>query len=111
MDRRIDEMAGIPFEGSLDEKFHALGEVMFALGHLLRMELDMASAESEAAMVSLKGHPLLALVGAPDVRIKARRVAKRLKRMEDLADGFAAEGRKFHHAYVKHFVNNARRSR
>lgn len=105
-DRRIDELAKIQFEGSLGQAFYEYGQMMFALGHLLRVELDMAAAESEAAMASLKGHPLLF---GFDARVKARRVSKRLRRAEDLAYGIAEEGRRFHADYVKHFVNQARR--
>lgn len=104
--RRIDELARVEFTGSLTVATYDYGQAMFALGHLLRMELDMAAVESEAAMASLKGHPLL--LGL-DVRVKARRVAKRLKRAQDLAYGLTAEGHRFHRDYLKYFVDQARK--
>lgn len=105
-ERRIDELAKVEFVGSLTIATYDYGQAMHALGHLLRIELDMAAVESEAAMASLKGHPLL--LGL-DVRVKARRVSKRLRRAQDLAWGLAEEGRRFHRDYLKNFVDPARR--
>ena len=104
-DRRIDELARIEFKGSLAQATYAYGQQMFVIGHRLRMELDMSASDAEAAMSRLHGNPLLFGL---DARIKARRVAKRLKRAQDLADGIASEGEKFHAAYLKHFIDQAR---
>lgn len=104
-DRRIEELASIEFKGSLAQATFAYGQQMFIIGHRLRMELDMSAADAEAAMSRLHGNPLLF---GFDAKIKARRVAKRLKRAQDLADGIAREGERFHEAYIKHFINQAR---
>ncbi|KAB2341870.1 hypothetical protein [Actinomadura rudentiformis] len=100
--KNITELAEIPFHGSLGEAFHDYGQELFALGHRWAFELGQAANDAEAAMASLKGHPLLFGV---DVRARARRVSKRLRRAQNLAYGLSQEGLRFHQAYVQHFIN------
>src|SRR6266568_4700039 len=105
-DRKINELAAIDFSsGPLGEAFRAYGEEAYALGRRWARELDMAATDSKAAMETLKGHPLLFGL---DCWAKARRVAYRLRRAQNLADGLAQESRKFHRAYERHFLAAAK---
>ncbi|WP_147944526.1 hypothetical protein [Microbispora sp. CSR-4] len=47
---------------------------------------------------------MLALLGAPDVRLRARRVVKRLRRAAELQRGAGVELVKFHAQFRKEFV-------
>jgi hypothetical protein len=105
-DRKISELARIEFTGPLGAAFKDYSDELSALGQRWRFELDMAASDFQAAASTLRGHPLLLGV---DVRMKARRVAKRLKRAQDLAYGLSEEGRKFHRDYVKNFRDRAGR--
>lgn len=100
-DRKISELAKIEFKGKLGEKFKAYSDQGEQIGRRFSIELEIAASDCKAAMESLKGHPLLFGL---DARIKARRVAKRLSRAQELADGMSKELAKFHRAYDKHFV-------
>ncbi|GAA2576740.1 hypothetical protein SMC26_30065 [Actinomadura fulvescens] len=101
MANHIDELAWIEFRGSLGEAFLDYGEVLEELGRQWKFELELAAGEAEAAIASLKGHWYL--VGV-DTKWKARQIAKRLKRMQEMADGIESHGRRFHGAYRKHFL-------
>lgn len=103
-DQKIDELARIEFTGSLSEAFYDYGRVMYVLGTRLRFELEVAASDSEAAMTSLKSTWSLGI----NARIKARRVAKRLKRAMELADGIAAEGVALHAEYRRQFLGEGR---
>jgi hypothetical protein len=100
--RNITELSDIEFRGSLNEAFRLYGEELHALGVRWAFELELAAGDSEAAMTALHGKWWLLRV---DVRLKARRTAKRLKRAQEMAHGMGSQGPKFHAAYVKHFVN------
>ncbi|KAB2347378.1 hypothetical protein [Actinomadura rudentiformis] len=103
--RNIDELAGIQFSGPLGEAFFAYAQQLYVLGQRWSFELDMASAEVQASLEAMYGNPLLFGLNA---KWKARRVAKRLKRAQEMAHGIAEEGRKFYQAYEKHILNQAR---
>lgn len=105
-DRTISELADVEFTGSLGAAFYAYSQRMQTLGRRLEFELEIAASDSEAAMSRLKGHPLLFGI---DARIRARIVAKRLKRAQELARGLGTEGRKFHAAYEANFIHRAGR--
>ena len=100
-DRTISELADVEFEGSLGAAFYAYSQELQTLGRRLAFELEMGASDSQAMMSRLHGHPLLFGV---DARIRARIVAKRLKRGQNLAKGLITEGRKFHKDYEKHFL-------
>jgi len=100
-DRTITELAKIEFKGKLGEKFKAYSDQSERIGRRFAFELEIAASDSRAAMESLRGHPLLFGL---DARLKARRVAKRLNRAQELAAGMAKELAKFHRAYDKHFT-------
>ena len=101
----IDELAKVEFRGQLGMAFLDYGEVLEELGRMWKYELELAAGDSEAAMASLKGHPLLFGL---DARIKARLVARRVRRMQEMAHGIQEEGRKFHRAYRTHFLDQAK---
>ncbi|WP_182876115.1 hypothetical protein [Microbispora sp. H10670] len=102
-DRTITELSTIEFTGSLGEAFHAYGKQLTALGERWGVELDIAAVDAEAAMSAMKGH--LLLFGL-DSKVRARRVAKRLKRARDLAAALAERGEDFPRSYRKHFTPN-----
>ncbi|GAA0968888.1 hypothetical protein [Actinocorallia libanotica] len=99
-DRKFSELAKIEFKGKLSENFKTYSDRGERLGRRFAFELEMAAGDSRAAMETLRGHPLLFGL---DARLKARRVAKRLNRAQELAAGMASEVAKFHRAYSKHF--------
>lgn len=100
MSGEISELASIEFEGSLGEAFKAYGKALEEIGDRWATELEMAAVDAEAAMGSMKGHLLLFGI---DSKLKARRVAKRLKRARELASDLADRGDKFHREYTRNF--------
>ncbi|WP_061291406.1 hypothetical protein [Herbidospora cretacea] len=100
-DRKISELSSITFTGSLGEAFQTYGNALSTIADRWNTELDIAAVDSEAAMGSMKGHVLLFGL---DSKIRARRVAKRLKRARDLAASLAERGQTFHRSYRKHFL-------
>jgi hypothetical protein len=104
-DRKISELAEVEFTGSLGAAFFAYSKAANELGRRLRFELEMAASDSQAAMGTLHGNPLLFGL---DVKLRARRVAKRLKRAQELAYGLSEESRKFYDSYRRHFLSNAK---
>ncbi|MGW3351725.1 hypothetical protein ACWDA3_51235 [Nonomuraea rubra] len=101
---RIPELSNIPWAGPSAITRYAqagrnltrdLGEE-FALG---------ADELYEVLIRSFKGHPVLSLFGAPDVRRRAKRVVKRLKRAAELQKGAGVELVKFHAQFRKEFVD------
>lgn len=99
--RAITELSGIEFTGSLGEAFHAYGKALTALADRWNLELDIAAVDAEAAMTTMKGKWLLF---GMDTKVRARRVAKRLKRARELAAALAERGESFPRAYRKHFT-------
>lgn len=97
-DRKIGELARIEFKGGLGEAFEKYSETGARLGRRFSFELEMAAGDSRAAMESLRGHPLLFGL---DARVKARRVAKRLNRAQELASGISTELERFHRSYQR----------
>ncbi|MBT2208709.1 MULTISPECIES: hypothetical protein [Actinomadura] len=104
--RKITELANVEFEGRLGEAFQSYGKQLESLANRWKFELGAATTDSRAAMEGLRGH--LLLFGL-DSRVRARRVAKRLQRAQDLAAGLAEQGEKFHRAYRRQFSDAAHR--
>jgi hypothetical protein len=96
----ISELSSIEFEGSLGEAFQRYGKALEEIGDRWSTELEMAAVDAEAAMGSMKGHLLLFGI---DSKIRARRVAKRLKRAKDLASSLADRGDQFPRDYRRNF--------
>ncbi|MFI7028388.1 hypothetical protein ACIBK1_06735 [Microbispora rosea] len=103
MKGNITELSTIEFTGSLGEAFHAYGKQLTALGERWGVELEIAAVDAEAAMSTMKGR---ALLFGLDSKVRARRVAKRLKRARDLAAALAERGEDFPRSYRKHFLPN-----
>lgn len=101
---RIPELSTIPWAGPRAITDYA--RVGRDLCRDLGEELNIGSDELYAVLIrSFKGHPVLALLGAPDVRMRARRVVKRLKRAAELQRGAGVELVKFHAQFRKEFVD------
>lgn len=101
---RIPELSTIPWSGPRAITDYA--RVGRDLCRDLGEELNIGSDELYAVLIrSFKGHPVLALLGAPDVRMRARRVVKRLKRAAELQRGAGVELVKFHAQFRKEFVD------
>ncbi|MBN6051320.1 hypothetical protein JYK22_05190, partial [Nonomuraea sp. RK-328] len=101
---RIPELSAIPWEGPRSITDYArIGRV---LCRDIGEEFALGSDELYAVLIrSFKGHPVLALLGAPDVRLRAKRVVKRLKRAAELQKGAGVELVKFHSQFRKEFVD------
>ncbi|WP_157251017.1 hypothetical protein [Nonomuraea typhae] len=101
---RIPELSSIPWEGPKSITQYARNGR--DLCRDLTQEFELGADELYAVLVrSFKGHALLAIVGAPDVRLRARRVVKRLKRAAELQKGAGVELVKFHAQFRKEFVD------
>jgi hypothetical protein len=101
---RIPELSAIPWEGPRAITDYA--RIGRNLCRDLGEEFALGSDELYAVLTrSFKGHPILALLGAPDVRLRARRVVKRLKRAAELQKGAGVELVKFHAQFRKEFVD------
>jgi len=101
---RIDELSDMQFTGA-----RSIAQYSTASRKLCRdlaLEYYFSADELEAVLIgSMKGNPLLKLVGAPDVRMRARRVAKRLRIMGELLQGAAAESSKLNAQFRKEFAD------
>lgn len=101
---RIPELASIPWAGPRSITDYA--RTGRALCRDLGEELNLGADELYAVLVrSYKGNPLLALLGAPDVRLRARRVVRRLKRAAELQRGAGIELVKFHAQFRREFID------
>lgn len=104
MSKRINDLSGIEFTGARSVAQYS--KAARALCRDLSREFEFSAEEIEGALIaSMKGHPLLALVGAPDVRLRARRVARRLRRASELAQGAAVEAVKFNAQFRREFAD------
>ncbi|MEU1731344.1 hypothetical protein [Streptosporangium sp. NPDC020145] len=101
---RIPELSNIPWQGPVAITNYA--KVGRDLCRDLGEELTLGADELYAVLIrSFKGHPVLSVFGAPDVRMRARRVVKRLKRAAELQKGSGVELVKFHAQFRKEFVD------
>ncbi|MGW4426575.1 hypothetical protein [Streptosporangium sp. NPDC004631] len=101
---RIPELSNIPWQGPVAITQYA--KVGRDLCRDLGEEFNLGSDELYAVLIrSFKGHPVLSVFGAPDVKMRARRVIKRLKRAAELQRGAGVELVKFHAQFRKEFVD------
>lgn len=101
---RIPELSNIPWGGPVAITQYA--KVGRDLARDLGEEFNLGADELYAVLIrSFKGHPVLSVFGAPDVRMRARRVVKRLKRAAELQRGAGVELVKFHAQFRKEFVD------
>ncbi|GII86605.1 hypothetical protein Ssi03_45950 [Sphaerisporangium siamense] len=101
---RIPELSSIPFGGpSAITEYSRAGR---DLCRDLSEELNIGADELYQVLIrSFRGHPVLALLGAPDVRMRAKRVVKRLRRAAELQKGAGTELVKFYAQFRKEFVS------
>jgi hypothetical protein len=91
---KIPELSGIQFTGH-----KSVADYSKALRALLRdisYEVDFASEELYAVLKRQNGHPLLMGI---DVKLRARKVIKRLRRISQLTAGGAVESVKFYQEF------------
>jgi hypothetical protein len=97
-------LSNIPWGGPRSITEYA--KVGRALARDLGEEFNLGSDELYAVLVrSFKGHPILSVLGAPDVKWRARRVVRRLKRSAELQRASGVEMVKFHAQFRKEFVD------
>lgn len=103
--KRIDELSNIEFNGARAiTRYSNIGR---DLARDLSNEFEFGAEDFEAIMREVakdQGHPLLAVFGAPDIKWRARRVAKRLRRASELQRGAAVELVKFHAQFRREFA-------
>jgi DNA-binding phage protein len=95
---RVPELSGIEFTGHSSVRAYA--EAARKLFRDVAHEFGFSAEELYAVLSHQKGHPLLAGV---DVRLRARRVCKRLERMEQLAAGISVESVHFYREFKRQF--------
>jgi hypothetical protein len=95
---RVPELSGIEFDGHAS--VHVYAEAARKLFRDMASEVDFAAEELYAVLSHQKGHPLLAGV---DVRLRARRVAKRLHRISQLCAGASIESVHFYREFRRQF--------
>jgi hypothetical protein len=101
---RIPELSAIPWEGPVAITQYA--KTGRDLCRDLGEEFATGADELYAVLIrSFRGHPVLALMGAPDVKLRARRVVKRLKIAAELERRAGVELVKFHAQFRKEFVD------
>lgn len=99
-ERRIDGLSGIEFDGAKDITIYARKGREICRD--LAMELEAAAEQVVGVLSRQQGHPLLFGI---DVRIRARKVANRLRRAAELAEGAGIEVIKFRAEFRYQFAN------
>lgn len=102
--QRLAEIADITFHGKVAVKVSDYSKANQRFAHDMARELDAAEQAAEAAMIQLKGHPLL---GGIDIRIRAWRVARTLREARELVQGISAEMVKFNIQFRTEFLDTA----
>lgn len=104
-DRRLDELATVEFTGSLSESFGDYAARLRELTVRWDTELGLASTDVRAALTSMRTKWLG--LDAASRRIKARRVARRLRRAQTLVASLTKCAERFPREYAKQFVTTA----
>lgn len=97
--QRIPELSGIEFTGHTSVAQYA--QDLRSLMRDCADETRFGAEEIYAVLSRQKGHPLLLGV---DVRMRARRVARRLHRVSELNSGAAIEAVRFYHEFRRQFA-------
>jgi hypothetical protein len=106
--REIEFLGGIQFRGKIGQAVRAYAKRLQRFANDLGGQLDTDAAVAERQMRKLaKKHPTL---NPLQVRLRAHRVARRLRRARDLSVAMGAEAVKFHAEYVKQFADVERKS-
>lgn len=101
-DRRLDELARVEFVGSLGEALSAYATALHTIAARWDTELGLASTDARRALVSMKG-PWLSLDAATR-RVRARRVARRLRRAQTLVASVGQRARQLPREYQRQFL-------
>jgi hypothetical protein len=101
-DRRLDELARVDFTGSLSDAFGRYAAALRAVATRWDTELGLASVDVRAALVAVKGTWLG--LDAAARRVKARRVARRLRRAQALVASLTTQAERFPREYAKQFM-------
>lgn len=95
-DRRLDELAGIEFTGSLSEAFGYYAAALRMISNRWSTELELASTDARAALTSIRGTN----AGA------AKRIARRLRRAQTLVATLAGRAEQFPKEYARQFLSS-----
>lgn len=101
-ERRLDQLAQVEFRGQVGRAVADYAKGTQRLARDLAAELDVTAETSRAAMWKLRKLPAMRNV---DVWVRARVVARHLKRARDLAQGISAEAVKFNALYRREFLD------
>lgn len=104
--QRIPELESIDFTGAASIRKYS--QSLRDLGRDLSAETGFGAEELYAVLTRQKGHPLLAGI---DVKMRARKVAKRLHRASELFAGGAVEAVKLHQEFRLQFAEVLKPSR
>lgn len=125
-EHRIDELATIDFTGSLTEAFGRYAWALRELSQHWDAELGLAAADVRAALTVVRGQvqtgwdrmdaqqvmhaphrATLAMLYSPaERRVKAWRVARRLRRAQTLVANLTKRAEALPREYAKHFLQN-----
>jgi hypothetical protein len=101
----LDELARIEFTGSLGEAFGRYAHALRGVASRWDTELGLASTEVRAALTALRrGHWLGLDVAAR--RVRARRVARRLRRAQTLVASVGKRAEQFPKQYARQFLSS-----
>ncbi|MFB4307023.1 hypothetical protein [Actinomadura sp. GTD37] len=103
--RTISELNDIQFDGSIGEAMHEYGERLRGLSLRWAFEFEAAAGDAEAAMSSLDGRWWALGI---DTKVRARKVARRLVRAQEMAHAMGDQGGKLHRVYLRHFPEASR---
>lgn len=101
-DRRLDELARVEFSGSLGEAFGTYAHTLRTVTQRWDTELGLASADARKALVSMRGRWLG--LDAAARKVKARRVARRLRRAQTLVASLTKRAEQFPKQYARQFL-------
>lgn len=101
-EQRLTRIGDIPFRGRVGENVAKYAKANQDLGRDLASELSNGAEAARRAMRGLQGHPLLHGV---DVRLRARRVARKLNKAKELALAVSAESVRFNQQYRREFLD------
>lgn len=100
--QRVDKISGMTFLGKkIATKVADYAKENQKLARDMARELDAAASAAEAAMLELKGHPLLLGV---DVQARAWWVSRHLREARELCEGLSAEMVKFNAQFRQEFI-------
>jgi len=100
-DRRLDELAKVEFTGSLGEALGRYAWQLRAVSNRWDTELGLAAGDVRAALIAVRGRWLG--LDAASRRIRAWRVARRLRRAQALVAGLTDRAEALPREYARQF--------